>query len=284
MDLWMPEADRSITFDLDGGSMIGGPPRGVIHTTETLSMPSYLKKGSDGVFRPDAPHFTVTRDGKIFQHYPINRACRALRNYAGGVQTNRDGDFCIQIEVVGYARQTTWPEVQINAVLRVMAFAKQQAGIPMALPLEFGNGSEYGFFNPLELTNDEWVHFTGWCGHQHVPENTHWDPGKGLPDAIKRKLEVHPMAETVGPQFEPGAAKGIDPDLASAWDWAKVNGVFTDFTDPDKQMTNEEFAAFVNRYHTKVVEPALNAIRAKSLPAHTHDVSSVVKVGGVRPA
>ena len=28
------------------------------------------------------------------------------------------------------------------------------------------------------MTNDEWNDFDGWCGHQHVPENEHWDPGK----------------------------------------------------------------------------------------------------------
>ena len=27
------------------------------------------------------------------------------------------------------------------------------------------------------MTDQEWDQFGGVCGHQHVPENTHWDPG-----------------------------------------------------------------------------------------------------------
>ena len=28
------------------------------------------------------------------------------------------------------------------------------------------------------MSNSEWMAFSGWCGHQHVPENDHWDPGR----------------------------------------------------------------------------------------------------------
>ena len=34
--------------------------------------------------------------------------------------------------------------------------------------------------NPLELSFEAWNAFTGWCAHQHVPENTHWDIGKDI--------------------------------------------------------------------------------------------------------
>jgi hypothetical protein len=36
----------------------------------------------------------------------------------------------------------------------------------------------------------EWDTFTGWCGHQHIPENDHTDPG-ALPIA---RLLAHPAA------------------------------------------------------------------------------------------
>ena len=29
----------------------------------------------------------------------------------------------------------------------------------------------------FRMGNQEWDQFGGVCGHQHVPENTHWDPG-----------------------------------------------------------------------------------------------------------
>ena len=42
----------------------------------------YVRGRMDHQHEGVAPHFTVTRDGKIFQHAPISRA---LRNYAGEV-------------------------------------------------------------------------------------------------------------------------------------------------------------------------------------------------------
>lgn len=34
------------------------------------------------------------------------------------------------------------------------------------------------------MSVDEWKAFSGWCGHQHVPGETHWDPGGIDIDAI----------------------------------------------------------------------------------------------------
>jgi hypothetical protein len=32
--------------------------------------------------------------------------------------------------------------------------------------------------NPKNRINvGQWAGFSGWCGHQHVPVNGHWDPG-----------------------------------------------------------------------------------------------------------
>jgi hypothetical protein len=36
------------------------------------------------------------------------------------------------------------------------------------------------------MSDDEWNAFNGWCGHQHVPENSHWDPGKLNIDHLTR--------------------------------------------------------------------------------------------------
>jgi peptidoglycan hydrolase-like protein with peptidoglycan-binding domain len=39
------------------------------------------------------------------------------------------------------------------------------------------------------MSDDDWTKFNGICGHQHVPGNSHWDPGamdiKGLVALIK---------------------------------------------------------------------------------------------------
>jgi hypothetical protein len=35
----------------------------------------------------------------------------------------------------------------------------------------------FGLHAPQRFSGDEWLAFSGICGHQHVPENIHWDPG-----------------------------------------------------------------------------------------------------------
>ena len=51
-------------------------------------------------------------------------------------------------------------------------------------PESYGKGGQRFSF-------DRWRAFKGWCGHQHVPENTHGDPGAlewGVVESLVRKL------------------------------------------------------------------------------------------------
>src|SRR5215210_3512071 len=81
------------------GSFTGGPFKIVHHTTEGSSA-----AGAFSAFQSHRsdPHFTVDEQ-KIYQHIDTSMAARALKNPAGGVQTNRDS--AIQIEVVGFAHR-----------------------------------------------------------------------------------------------------------------------------------------------------------------------------------
>jgi hypothetical protein len=151
--------------------MLGGPPRGVIHETITTGLPGY-----SGL--TICPHLTILHDGTIYQHIPFDRAARALRNMAGGVQTNRQGSVCVQIEFVGYSDKDDWTPQQIAAARKFMGWAEINLGIPNKFPLPLGGSEQYGLKNPVEMSFAQWNSFTGWCGHEHVPENTHWDPGK----------------------------------------------------------------------------------------------------------
>ena len=167
---WYPPATK-LSWGKDGGSMIGGPPRGVIHETQTVGVPNYNNGGS-------APHLTLKKDGTWLQHSPFFRAARALRNRAGGVQTNRQGSVNIQIEVLAYSDKNDWTTAQILAMKAFMVWAEEEWGIPNIFPLDVGAGEQYGYGNPVELSMPDWEAFTGWCAHQHVPENTHWDVGR----------------------------------------------------------------------------------------------------------
>ena len=167
---WYPTATKSPGND--AGSFVAGyAPRGVLHTTEgssaTGAIDAYKKNNS-------WPHFTVDQAGKVYQHIPLSKAARALENAPGGVETNRAA--AIQAEVVGFASKTSWPEAQIVGLRLLMRWIEKETGIKAQGPT-FGSSEQYGLKNPFEFTNAQWVTFNGWCGHQHVPENRHWDPG-----------------------------------------------------------------------------------------------------------
>lgn len=167
---WYNKADKSVKGN-DSGGYTGGPAKGVLHTTEGTSA-----SGAIGAFKSNNswPHFLVDYSGKVWQFVDTDKAARALRNLTGGVETNRD--MAIQIEVVGFAGQpTNHPAVQMAALKELMRWIEADSGVkPIGPGRAFA--SAYGQ-NNLRFTNSQWDNFNGWCGHCHVPENTHWDPG-----------------------------------------------------------------------------------------------------------
>jgi len=151
---------------VNGGSFTGGPFKGVLHTTEGNHKPSYAANSH--------PHFTVNGN-TVWQHHPIDIAARSLRNLTGGVQTNRDS--AIQIEIIGFARNAAnMDSVTKHSVRQLMRWVEQQHPIKRKYPQTYGSEA-YGYNGAGRMALVEWDNYDGWCGHQHVPENTHWDPG-----------------------------------------------------------------------------------------------------------
>ncbi|BFP50036.1 hypothetical protein KCMC57_64040 (plasmid) [Kitasatospora sp. CMC57] len=167
---------------------------GVIHTTEGPTLYDY---NSGGV----APTVTAVPDFDTqqlvwHQHFDVDESARALVNAPGGVQTNLANTF--QIELVGTCDPAThaqwtrqgvqhiyWPEPPAWAVRDLawlMRWLSDQHGIPLTGVAEWlPYPASYGA-SRVRMTFDQWRSFTGWCGHQHVPENDHGDPGS-LPAA-----------------------------------------------------------------------------------------------------
>jgi len=170
------------------------PNCGVLHTTESTGWPGYDggAKAPNYTARPD---FTAER--LVWRaHFPDEMSSRALRNLAGGVETNTLN--AVQVELVGTCDPVTrfrwrsegkqqdvdfifWPEAPEWALRDLAAFIAdmykrheikiQGPDVWMAYPASFGRA------NPNRFTFIEWRAFYGWCGHQHVPENSHGDPG-----------------------------------------------------------------------------------------------------------
>lgn len=157
-----------------GGSYTGGPWRLVIHTTETRGVPGYNSGSS-------APHVTIDNDGRVYQHTSFLTAARALRNEAGGVQTNREQ--AIQVEIVCYSQKSladkldkgVWvgnlPDVQWRAVVDFVQWVVEEFGVLPVVPerqaFDYAQANAPGF----RMSNAEWDGFDAICGHQHVPEN-----------------------------------------------------------------------------------------------------------------
>jgi hypothetical protein len=160
----------------------------VWHTTEGTSLPSY----SGGA---EAPNFTAKPNWAAkkldwYQHFDFDRSSRALVNAAGGVETNTL-NVC-QVEIVGTCDPSThkkWgstphlytPDLPDWAIRDLAAFAKwahDHHGVPLTSGVTFkAYPGSYGTANGVRMSASKWNAFKGHCGHQHVPENLHGDPG-----------------------------------------------------------------------------------------------------------
>jgi hypothetical protein len=159
----------------------------VWHTTEGTSLPDY-RGGAE------APNFTAVPDFKArrlvwYQHFDFDTSSRALVNKAGGVETNTL-NVC-QVEIVGTCDPSThkkWgntphlytPELPDWAIRDLAVFAKwahDNHGVPLECDVTFkAYPGSYGS-NGVRMSNSKWLNYRGHCGHQHVPENDHGDPG-----------------------------------------------------------------------------------------------------------
>ncbi|MFH8804765.1 hypothetical protein ACH4F6_35265 [Streptomyces sp. NPDC017936] len=162
----------------------------VLHTTEGRSLPGYGGGAS-------APNLTAVPDFaakklKWYQHFDIDISSRALVNRPGGVETNTL-NVC-QLELVGTCDprlHSTWqtngrmhvywpkaPQWALADVARFLAWMHTHHDVPLrgpslwpAYPKSAGNGGGQ------RMSGARWNDFRGVCGHMHVPENEHGDPG-----------------------------------------------------------------------------------------------------------
>ncbi|MFJ6729354.1 peptidoglycan-binding protein [Streptomyces sp. NPDC091281] len=203
----IPGANQSNFYG--GGTFSGSDMEvncGVIHTTEGRTLPTYAdSQGRRGAMAPTVtgvPDFQA-RKIRWYQHYDVDESARALANKLGGVETNTANAF--QVELVGtcddryaktwgsakagvdYLHWPTAPEWALAEVAWLVRWLNANHGIPLTCVkdwLAYGKDSRrpgitpasYGT-SPARMSMSAWRAFKGWCGHQHVPENDHGDPG-----------------------------------------------------------------------------------------------------------
>jgi len=176
----VPVAERA-----QGTYTDASPWKIVLHTMEGWLGPSTELFRRNGY----APHFGVSLDKDTYWQYNSTaKASSALRNAAGGTETNRDN--AIQVEIEGFAKDSGgWSEAKVlKLVQRVLVpIIRSQPLIAPVVPFEFAKG--YRDANErVRLSAAEWDAVSGIVGHCHVPENTHWDPGPFDIDLINRLL------------------------------------------------------------------------------------------------
>lgn len=175
--MWLAGFEQKAA-SVPGGTFDGSPIRLVLHTTEGGSIEgavaAFAKTGS-------WPHFTVDPEKqRRQQHYPLSTSARALAHPKGSPETNRSG--AIQVEIVGFAKDShKWPA-------EVLEWLGREVVEPIHNALDFKLtyppfvGVEAGTIATVNaaqrFTWAEWDDFNGVCGHQHVPGNDHWDPGR----------------------------------------------------------------------------------------------------------
>lgn len=160
--VWMPGV-RKLVRPSAGTWAVDCAPKGILHTTEGAGDATSTLDANG-----DHPHFQVEQGGRITQYIPVNRAAKALK-HTGSPETNRA--HAVQIEVCGFAATTSWPSAQKTAVRKVMRFIEANAGVERASHVPFVTGSSE------RLSGSAWIATGGWLGHQHVPQNDHYDPG-----------------------------------------------------------------------------------------------------------
>lgn len=182
METWHPEAIKVQPVNTSAGYFKGSEPfRQVAHSTEVMR---YSPSTRDYYGHQSYPHATIHWDGiraKIYQHFPINRAARALKNLSGGVETN--AMHVVQFEIAWVAAEAPWmPVALLDAIRSWCWWVSRQTGSLMVPVDSFHtyppeNGHRLGS-EPWRMSHAEWRVFNGICGHMHVPENVHGDPGK----------------------------------------------------------------------------------------------------------
>ncbi len=172
MDLWLNDAKQVKAWQ-DGGSMTGGPKRVVWHSTENDPYKTTARTIADYLNRVGYQVHIVWNPvtGETIQCIPANRAGRGLRNAAGGVQTNREGDVCVQIEVVARAAHP-FTQYEMKGLPEIMGWVRG-LGVPDVWP----GGPPPAAPGTRHVSAKVWTSQAGHYSHSQIPENNHNDPG-----------------------------------------------------------------------------------------------------------
>jgi hypothetical protein len=226
-ELYLPGAELHL---LDAAPMAGdGGARTIWHITwdrnATAAAPAdlipfdslaaYFAGGGKG----SAPHILWDPfTGRMAQYFPATSRSKSVINAPGGVETNRKGDVCIQVESlffpycrVGGRAYATLADTPCLGLDRLVAWLRSW-GVPDVWPMGAPTWS-------AKRDAAVWNSRSGHYGHSQVPENDHTDPGP-MPDLFRTTVTPEDYMETAAAEAWFGQLNamlwGLKNDLAGA--------------------------------------------------------------------
>jgi hypothetical protein len=201
----------------------------VLHTTETMSWPGYSGGSMAPTYTGRPPVGSIS--GAWRAHFPDEKSSRALVNLSGGVETNTQN--APQVELIGTCdpkHGTSWngegrylagrdyvywakaTDAQLAWLADFVADQHHRHGLQLVTAKFNPYPSSYGTNNGDRFTFAEWNAAVGICGHQHVPENLHGDPGYiNVPRVIELAKAILGTPVELPPEPEPTPTPDPDP-------------------------------------------------------------------------
>lgn len=208
--MWLPHAKR---VNL-GGAVAGGPyddtrnPKVCWHTTEGSSL-----AGARAAFAAYPPHLgydPATRE--LEQYVPLDRHSYAFFN------GEADDEYVIQIEVVGFAaRSHLMSDEHVQRIVEDLVDPLEEfVGVPPVVVWHGFHGEGEGLVlatpsSPIRLTLAQLREFAGHLGHQHIPGDGHWDPGRFRIDEVLRRSQEGTVA------LDNETVNVVRPDTGETW-------------------------------------------------------------------
>lgn len=178
---YYPLAQKRMLGEAEGSWSGKGKWKLCLHTTETEGVPDY-DSDNDATTGELAPHLTYYAAKRTWvQDYKLTRPSESLRTY--------DNDHVFQVEIICYSAKSIADakasrlyvgNLSENNYLDLVTFTKWlmkyvpiQAVWPGKQATSYAQANAAGF----RYSAPAFYNFNGILGHQHVPANTHWDPG-----------------------------------------------------------------------------------------------------------
>lgn len=218
-----------------GPGVRGGPyddtrkPKVCWHMTQGSSL-----AGARSAFAAYPPHIGYDpKTRELEQYVPLDRHSYAFFN------SEADDEYIIQIEVVGFSEQAhLMPDWQVqNIVDDLVNPLEELIGVPPVVIRHGFRGAGEGIVlatpdSPIRISLAELREFSGHLGHQHIPGDGHWDPGKFRIDEVLERSQGDDMTPdellntTVRVEGDaPNAGKDIPLRAIFGWSDSNFNGL-----------------------------------------------------------